>query len=82
MHNTLGKRSFVLHKYSVNCVATIPQWLPPRAKEAAADSARTRVQPMVFDDDCKPNTAREVEERAEKAKDLNYTFAIGQRLLT
>lgn len=37
---------------------------------------------MVFGDDYKLNTAREVEERAEKAKDLNYTFATGQRLLT
>lgn len=37
---------------------------------------------MVFGDDYKRNTAQEMEERAEKAKDLNYTFAIGQRLLT
>lgn len=51
------------------------------AKEAAAGSARTRVQPM-FGDDYKLNTAQEVEERAGKAKDLNYTFAIGRHLLT
>lgn len=81
MHNTLGKKELCpaqvlgeLRRYDTTMAAS-------HAKEAAADSARTRVQPMMFGDDYKPNTAREVEERAEKAKDLNYTFAIGQHLL-
>lgn len=46
------------------------------AKEAVASSARTHVQPVVFGDDYKLNTVQEVEERAEKATDLNYTFSL------
>lgn len=36
----------------------------------------------VWWDDYKLNTAEEVEERAEKAKDLNYTFTVCRRLPT
>lgn len=56
--------------------------LHAREEGAIAGAARTSAWPMVFDDCYELNTTQEVEARADKQKDLDYTFTACRRLPT
>lgn len=72
-------------KTAVNCMHHYKAPLVAfHAKEEGAVSslARPSVQSMVCGDYCKLNTAEEVEERADKWKDLDCTFTACRHLPT